>query len=144
MRPAPCPVPMVKNVRGLEQLARARGGEFRFPRPGAHQAEQPDHRGGAALRARLRFGSAFRDRLCGPEPRTGSRRAGARLRCRARAHAHGPSAAASVARRTLPERIGADLILIGTVARSGLMGTVVGNTAERILDETRSDVLVLN
>jgi len=30
------------------------------------------------------------------------------------------------------------------VARSGLMGTVVGNTAERILDETRSDVLVLN
>ena len=52
-------------------------------------------------------------------------------------------AAASVIRDTA-ERIGADLILIGTVARSGLMGTVVGNTAERILDETRSDVLVLN
>ena len=41
-------------------------------------------------------------------------------------------------------RIGADLVLIGTVARSGLMGTVLGNTAERVLDESRADVLVLN
>ena len=38
----------------------------------------------------------------------------------------------------------ADLIIIGTIGRSGLKGTVVGNTSERLLDQTRSDVLVLN
>jgi universal stress protein E len=60
----------------------------------------------------------------------------------ARVHvAHG-SAATVI--RTVAEDIGADLILIGTVARSGLMGTVVGNTAERVLDESLADVLVLN
>ncbi|MCX2983171.1 hypothetical protein EYC98_20105 [Halieaceae bacterium IMCC14734] len=40
--------------------------------------------------------------------------------------------------------IDADLIIIGTVGRAGLRGTVVGNTSERILDHTHSDVLVLN
>ena len=40
--------------------------------------------------------------------------------------------------------IDADLIIIGTVGRAGLKGTVVGNTSERILDHTDSDVLVLN
>ena len=38
----------------------------------------------------------------------------------------------------------ADLIILGTVGRSGLKGTVVGNTSERLLDQTRSDLLVLN
>ena len=42
------------------------------------------------------------------------------------------------------EKIEADLIIIGTVGRTGLKGTVVGNTSEKLLDQTRSDVLVLN
>jgi universal stress protein E len=42
------------------------------------------------------------------------------------------------------EEIEADLIIIGTVGRTGLRGTVVGNTSERLLDQTRSDLLVLN
>jgi universal stress protein E len=42
------------------------------------------------------------------------------------------------------ESLEADLIIIGTVGRTGLKGTVVGNTSERLLDQTRSDVLVLN
>lgn len=40
--------------------------------------------------------------------------------------------------------IEADLILIGTVGRDGIRGTIVGNTSERLLDHTSSDVLVLN
>jgi universal stress protein E len=42
------------------------------------------------------------------------------------------------------ESLEADLIIIGTVGRTGLKGTVVGNTSERLLDQTHSDVLVLN
>lgn len=39
--------------------------------------------------------------------------------------------------------ISADLIVIGTVGRSGIKGRVVGNTSERLLDHTHCDVLVL-
>lgn len=46
--------------------------------------------------------------------------------------------------RNTAEEIGADLIMIGTVGRNGIRGTVVGNTSERLLDHTTSDVLVLN
>lgn len=42
------------------------------------------------------------------------------------------------------DEIEADLILIGTVGRSGIKGTVVGNTSEKLLDHTQSDLLVLN
>jgi universal stress protein E len=37
-----------------------------------------------------------------------------------------------------------DLIIIGTVGRSGLKGRVVGNTSEKILDHTGADILVVN
>lgn len=50
---------------------------------------------------------------------------------------------AEVIRKTANE-IEADLILIGTVGRSGIKGTIVGNTSERLLDHTQSDLLVLN
>jgi universal stress protein E len=50
---------------------------------------------------------------------------------------------ADVIRDTANE-IEADLILIGTVGRSGIKGTIVGNTSERLLDHTQSDLLVLN
>jgi universal stress protein E len=40
--------------------------------------------------------------------------------------------------------IEADLIVIGTVGRTGIKATVVGNTSERLLDHTHCDVLVLH
>lgn len=40
--------------------------------------------------------------------------------------------------------IDADLIVIGSVGRSGIKGRVIGNTSEKILDQTHSDVMVLN
>ncbi|MBT4520996.1 MAG: universal stress protein [Halieaceae bacterium] len=42
------------------------------------------------------------------------------------------------------DKLGVDLIIIGTVARSGIKGQIVGNTSERLLDHTEADVLVLN
>jgi universal stress protein E len=55
----------------------------------------------------------------------------------------GEGAPADVIRETA-RAIDADLILIGTVGRAGIHGTIVGNTSERLLDHTESDVLVLN
>ena len=40
--------------------------------------------------------------------------------------------------------IDADLIVIGTVGRTGIKARVVGNTSERLLDHTHCDVLVLH
>jgi universal stress protein E len=40
-------------------------------------------------------------------------------------------------------KLQAAVIVIGTVARSGLSGTLIGNTAEVVLDAVESDVLVL-
>ena len=41
------------------------------------------------------------------------------------------------------KQIGASLTVIGTVARKGISGALIGNTAEVVLDQLRSDVLVL-
>ena len=46
--------------------------------------------------------------------------------------------------QAVADEITADLILIGTVGRQGIHGTVVGNTSEKLLDHTASDLLVLN
>lgn len=41
----------------------------------------------------------------------------------------------------LSEKIGSDLIVMGTVGRSGLPGLLIGNTAERLLERVRCSVL---
>ena len=41
------------------------------------------------------------------------------------------------------QKLGAAVTVIGTVARSGLSGALIGNTAEVVLDAVESDVLVL-
>ena len=43
----------------------------------------------------------------------------------------------------LAKRIGAELVIIGNVGRHGLSGLTVGNTAEKILADIWSDVLIL-
>jgi universal stress protein E len=40
--------------------------------------------------------------------------------------------------------LGVDLVVIGTVARHGVKGTLIGNTAEKVLDKLPCDVLTLN
>jgi universal stress protein E len=43
----------------------------------------------------------------------------------------------------LAKKIGADLVIVGNIGRRGLSGMTVGNTAEKILGDIWSDVLVL-
>ena len=46
--------------------------------------------------------------------------------------------------RGVAGQLDVDLIIVGTVKRDGIKGRVVGNTCERLLDQTQSDLLVLN
>jgi universal stress protein E len=46
--------------------------------------------------------------------------------------------------RATAQAIDVDLVIVGTVARDGIKGRVVGNTCEKLLDRTHSDLLVLN
>ena len=41
------------------------------------------------------------------------------------------------------KRIGADIVVMGAVSRSGLKRLFVGSTAERVLDELRCDALII-
>ena len=43
----------------------------------------------------------------------------------------------------MAKEIEADLVVIGSVAREGLSGVLLGNTAERIVDRVSCDVLVI-
>ncbi len=42
------------------------------------------------------------------------------------------------------KRLDADLIVIGTVARTGIKGRIIGNTAEKLLDDAQCDILTIN
>lgn len=42
------------------------------------------------------------------------------------------------------KRLGADLIVVGTVARTGIKGRILGNTAEKLLDDAECDILTLS
>lgn len=42
------------------------------------------------------------------------------------------------------DAIGVDLIIIGSVRRSGIKGRIIGNTAEKLLDKTVADILTLS
>lgn len=42
------------------------------------------------------------------------------------------------------ERLGADLLVMGTIARSGISGALIGNTCEKVLNAVDVDVLVVN
>lgn len=59
-------------------------------------------------------------------------------------HVHVVKGSAAPVISELADKIEVDLIIIGTVGRSGIKGRVVGNTAEKILDHTEADVLVIN
>ena len=143
MRLAPCPVLMVKNVH--DWSSRRVLGAVNFGSHDLAHIKLNNQIIGEAQRFAHDFGSeahfvaAYADQNRAPDRVELARVCGV-----APERMHTVQGAAASVIRDTAESIGADLILIGTVARSGLMGTVVGNTAERILDETRSDVLVLN
>lgn len=59
-------------------------------------------------------------------------------------HVHLVHGKAADAIRDTAQELDVDLIIVGTVQRDGIKGRVVGNTSERLLDQTHSDLLVLN
>jgi nucleotide-binding universal stress UspA family protein len=58
-------------------------------------------------------------------------------------HLHIAEGPADVLIPFMVHKLQAAVTVIGTVARSGLSGTLIGNTAEVVLDAVESDVLVL-
>ena len=46
-------------------------------------------------------------------------------------------------RAAVAGQLGASVTVIGTIARKGLAGALIGNTAEVVLDQLDSDILVL-
>jgi universal stress protein E len=60
-----------------------------------------------------------------------------------RAHAHVQRGKAGDIIPGLANRIGANLVIVGSVGRRGLLGMTVGNTSEKILTDIHSDVMVL-
>jgi universal stress protein E len=60
---------------------------------------------------------------------------------RSRAHVNRGAAADVIPR--MANGIHADLVIVGSIGRRGLSGVTVGNTAEKILSDIESDVLVL-
>ena len=41
------------------------------------------------------------------------------------------------------ENLDVDLIIVGTIARTGIKGRIIGNTAEKLLDKVKCDLLTL-
>lgn len=41
------------------------------------------------------------------------------------------------------EKLDVDLIIVGTIARTGMKGRIIGNTAEKLLDKVKCDLLTL-
>jgi universal stress protein E len=59
------------------------------------------------------------------------------------ANLHVPMGKIGHAVNRLSTRLKIDLMVMGTTARTGLKGLVIGNSAEKVLVKARSDVLAL-
>lgn len=138
MRLAPCPVLFVRRAEpwaGANILAAVRPGEL---------DDEHLRLNGQLVNALQRFsrnldceahvvvvGAADVNevaRLCGVDP----------------GRVHQRSGGVEVAIREVALGLGSDLVLVGTVARGGLMGEALGNTAERLLDKLPCDLMVIS
>ncbi|MFT7218705.1 MAG: universal stress protein E [Candidatus Azotimanducaceae bacterium] len=59
----------------------------------------------------------------------------------AKVHVEEGTPAAAV--NNVANRIGAGVVVIGTVARKGISGVIIGNTAQSVLESSKCDVLVV-
>ncbi len=143
LRLAPCPVLMIKNRRDWKNR-RVLAAVCPGTASEAHQKLNNQiisfaQRFSDAYGSEAHIISAFEDRRYEPRLDALAENCGV-----AREFVHVVEGKPADAIRDTAEDIGADLILVGTVGRSGIHGTIVGNTSERLLDHTPSDVLVLN
>lgn len=143
LRLSPCPVLLVKDIRQWESR-RVLAAVNTLSTDDAHQKLNNQIISFAqnftdAYGSDAHFVNAYSDSNHPPQVEDLSAICGAPAE-----HVHVVKGSAAQVISDLANEIKADLIIIGTVGRSGIKGRVVGNTSERILDHTGADVLVLN
>lgn len=143
LRLSPCPVLMIKNFRDWKHrriLAAINSQSTDV----AHIKLNNQIIGFAqsftdAYGSDAHFVNAYLDRNNRPQEAALSEACGAPIE-----HIHVVEGTPAAAVTETADTLGVDLIIIGTVGRTGIKGQVIGNTSERILDHTEADVLVLN
>lgn len=143
LRLAPCPVLLVKNFhdwqhrRVLAAINPASTDSAHIKLN--HQIISFAQRFAQTYGSEVHYICAFRDLNHPPDAQEIARTCGAQAE-----HIHLQQGKASDVIRDTAQALDVDLIVVGTVGRDGIKGQVVGNTSERLLDQTHSDVLVLN
>lgn len=143
LRTSPCPVLMVKNFKDWTHRrilaafnpASTETSHVKLGRQVTGLARQL----AATYGSDAHFVTAFQDMNHPPDAQTIARDCEAPLE-----HVHIRKGRAADVIRDIAAELEVDLIIVGTVARDGIKGRVVGNTCERLLDQTHSDLLVLN
>ena len=143
LRLAPCPVLLVKDFhdwnhrRVLAAINPASTDSAHIKLN--HQIINFAQRFAQSYGSDVHFVSAFRDLNHPPDADEIARTCGTPVE-----HIHLKQGKAADVIRDTAQSLDVDLIIVGTVGRDGIKGQVVGNTSERLLDQTHSDMLVLN
>lgn len=143
LRTSPCPVLMVKDfhdwthrrVLAAINPVSTESAHIRLD----HQVTSLARSMAASYGSEAHFVTAFADLNHAPDAGEIARNCGVEP-----ANVHLRKGKAADIIRDVAKELDVDLIIVGTVARDGIKGRVVGNTCERLLDQTHSDLLVLN
>ena len=143
MRRAPCPILMVKNF-GDWKSRRVLAAIDCQTTDDAHiklnnQIISFAQSLSDAYGSDAHFVNAYQDKNQRPDPVELARTCGAPLE-----HVHVVEDKPAAAISNIAKELKVDLIIIGTVGRSGIKARMIGNTSERILDHTQADVFVLS
>jgi universal stress protein E len=143
LRMAPCPVLMVKNYQDWKHRRILAAINPATIEPAHiklnHQITSLARQLATTYGSDAHFVAAFQDLNHTPDAGLIARESGV-----ASEHVHLKQGKAADVIRDVASELQVDLIIVGTVARDGIKGRVVGNTCERLLDQTHSDLLVLN
>ncbi len=143
LRMAPCPVLMVKNFHDWQHrrvLAAVNPASTEHTHIKLdHQVTALAQQFAATYGSDAHFVTAFQDLNHQPDAGAIAKNCGVEEQ-----HVHLRQGKAADVIRDVAEELDVDLIIVGTVGRDGIKGRVVGNTCERLLDQTRSDLLVIN
>ena len=143
LRMAPCPVLMVKNYQDWKHRRILAAINPTTSEPAHiklnHQITSLARQLATTYGSDAHFVAAFQDLNHTPDAGLIAKESGV-----ANEHVHLKQGKAADVIRDVASELQVDLIIVGTVARDGIKGRVVGNTCERLLDQTHSDLLVLN
>lgn len=143
LRISPCPVLMVKNFHDWQHRrvlaainpASTEAAHIKLDQQIVSLARQL----AGTYDSDAHFVTAFQDLNHAPDAVEIARSCGAPAE-----HVHLKKGKAADVIRDVAAELDVDLIIVGTVGRDGIKGRVIGNTCERLLDQTHSDLLVLN